>query len=151
MKTIKSLIIIKEKEKMKKFNWLMAAVVALSLMGCDGGSEYTRQGKKLASQLDKSVEKQDTAAALAADEAIREAEKQILELNDSAAIADFREALRESRQRNAAYLTSIRVKNGIEKEAAVDVVKEDVMKGNISIEAVTASIDSVLAQEGKKN
>lgn len=136
---------------MKKFNWLMATVVALSLMGCDSGSEYTRQGKKLASQLDKSVEKQDTAAALAADDAIREAEKQILELNDSAAIADFREALRESRQRNAAYLTSIRVKNGIEKEAAVDVVKEDVMKGNISIEAVTASIDSVLAQEGKKN
>lgn len=136
---------------MKKFNWLMAAFVALSLMGCDGSSQYTRQGKKLALQLDESVEKQDTAAALAAERAIREAEKQITELNDTAAIADFLDAVRESRQRNAAYLTSVKVKNGVDKDAAVNEVKEEVLKGNLSIEAVTASIDSILAQEGQNN
>jgi hypothetical protein len=101
----------------------------------------------MAAQLDQAVEKQDKDAALAVDKAIREAEQEIMALNDSAAIADFREALRESRQRNTPFLTKTKVESGVDREEAVKEVTQDVMNGDVNIQAVTASIDSLLKVE----
>ena len=63
---------------MKKLFIMVAVAVALSLTGCDGGNQKASKGAQLAEQLDKAVEMQDTAAALAAEKAIREAEKEIM-------------------------------------------------------------------------
>ena len=134
---------------MKRFFILVAAVAALSLIGCTE-SDYAKRGKEMAAQLDQAVEKQDKDAALAVDKAIREAEQEIMALNDSAAIADFREALRESRQRNTPFLIKIKVESGVDREEAVKEVTQDVMNGDVNIQAVTASIDSLLKVEEQK-
>lgn len=131
---------------MKRFFILVAAVAALTLVGCTE-SDYAKRGKEMAAQLDQAVEKQDKDAALAVDKAIREAEQEIMALNDSAAIADFREALRESRQRNTPFLTKFKVESGVDREEAVKEVTQDVMNGDVDIQAVTASIDSLLKVE----
>ena len=131
--------------RMKKMILTVAAVVALSLMGCQGGdSQSTIKGRELAQQLDQAVEKQDTAAALAAEKAIREAEAEIIATNDTAAIADFRKAVVDSRQRHAPYLTAIKIKNGVSNEKAVEEVTKDVLNGDVSVRALAASMDSAL-------
>ena len=119
--------------RMKKMILSVAAVVALSLMGCQGSasdSQYTIKGRELSQQLDQAVEKQDTAAALAAEKAIRD--------------ADFRKAVVDSRQRHAPYLTAIKVKNGVSNEKAVEEVTKDVLNGDVSVRALAASMDSAL-------
>ena len=135
---------------MKKFNFLMAAVVALSLISCDAKSKYAAKGQELAQQLDQSVEQQDTAAALAAEREIHDLEQKVLATGDSAAIASFREAIKESMQRNAPFLTVSKVRNNVDPDSAVNDVVQEVMKGNANIQAVTASIDSVLQAENEK-
>ena len=135
---------------MKKILFLMAAVVALSLVSCDANSNYAAKGQELAQQLDQSVEQQDTAAALAAEREIHELEQKVLATGDSAAIASFREAIRESMQRNAPFLTVTKVQNNVDPDSAVNDVVQEVMKGNANIQAVTASIDSVLKAESEK-
>lgn len=133
--------------RMKKMILSVAAVVALSLMGCQGStsdSQYTIKGRELSQQLDQAVEKQDTAAALAAEKAIRDAEAEIIATNDTAAIADFRKAVVDSRQRHAPYLTAIKVKNGVSNEKAVEEVTKDVLNGDVSVRALAASMDSAL-------
>lgn len=135
---------------MKKFFILMAAVVALSLIGCDANSKYAAKGQELAKKLDQSVEQQDTAAALAAEREIHELEQEVLATGDSAAIASFREAIKESMQRNAPFLTVTKVENNVDPDSAVNDVVKEVMKGNANIQAVTASIDSVLNAENEK-
>lgn len=129
---------------MKKMILLVAAVMALSLVGCQGDSEYTVKGREMAQQLDQAVEKQDTAAALAAEKAIRDAEAEIIALNDTAAISDFRRAVADSRERNTPYLTAIKIENGATNEKAVEEVTQDALKGNVGIGTVTAAIDSAL-------
>ena len=57
------------------------------------------------------------------------------------------EALRESRQRNTPFLTKIKVESGVDREEAVKEVTQDVMNGDVDIQAVTASIDSLLKVE----
>ena len=86
----------------------------------------------------------DTAAALAAEKAIRDAEAEIIATNDTAAIADFRKAVVDSRQRHAPYLTAIKVKNGVSNEKAVEEVTKDVLNGDVSVRALAASMDSAL-------
>ena len=135
---------------MKKFNFLMAAVVALSLISCDANSKYAAKGQELAQKLDQSVEQQDTAAALAAEREIHDLEQKVLATGDSAAIASFREAIKASVQRNAPFLTVSKVKNNVDPDSAVNDVVQEVMKGNANIQAVTASIDSVLQAENEK-
>ena len=134
---------------MKKMILLVAAAVALSLVGCQGDSEYTIKGREMAKQLDQAVEKQDTAAALAAEKAIRDAEAEIIATNDTAAIGDFHRAVADSRKRNTPYLTAIKIENGASNEKAVEEVQQDVLKGNVDIATMTAAIDSALKVNNK--
>ena len=138
------------KNKMKKYMILLAAAFMLSLVGCDSASKYTEKGQKLAQELDQSVEKQDTAAALAAERAIRQTEKEVIATGDSVAIANFQKAVKESKERNAPYLTALKVKNGMNPDEAVGEVIGDVMNGQTNISTVTTSIDSVLLSKKKK-
>lgn len=131
----------------KKFLFmLMGIAITVSLFSCES-NQYKARGEKLAKQLDEQVELQDTAAVLATDQAIHDAEQEILALNDSAAIADFQAALKETRQRHIAYITSLKVKNGQNSDDAVKDVVNDVMNGDMDINAVTNAIDKVLEEK----
>lgn len=134
---------------MKKLFIVMAAVVTLSLVSCEN-NDYKSKGEQLAKRLDELCQKQDTSAVLELDESIRNIEKEIADKGDSAAIADFREALKDARARNAGYITRIKVQNGIDAEKAIQGVMNDVLEGDMDINAVSSSIDSLLELQ-KKN
>ena len=56
--------------------------------------------------------------------------------------------LKESRERNAPYITSLKVQGGQDKKEAIEDVMKDALEGGVGIDAVTKSVDKVL--EGKK-
>ena len=128
---------------------MMTAVMALSLVSCQSGNDYKAKGEQLAKQLDQLCESQDSAAVLAFVDSIRAMEQDIIATGDSAAIADFRQALKESRERNAPYISVLKVKKGIDKEAVVKEATEDVLNGDMNIHALTESIDEMLKEEKK--
>ena len=128
---------------------MMTAVMALSLVSCQSGNDYKAKGEQMAKQLDQLCESQDSAAVLAFVDSIRAMEQDIIATGDSAAIADFRQALKESRERNAPYISVLKVKKGIDKEAVVKEATEDVLNGNMNIQALTESIDEMLKEEKK--
>ena len=128
---------------------MMTAVMALSLVSCESGNDYKAKGEQMAKQLDQLCESQDSAAVLAFVDSIRAMEQDIIATGDSAAIADFRQALKESRERNAPYISVLKVKKGIDKEAVVKEATEDVLNGNMNIQALTESIDEMLKEEKK--
>lgn len=128
---------------------MMTAVMALSLVSCQSGNDYKAKGEQLAKQLDQLCESQDSAAVLAFVDSIRAMEQDIIATGDSAAIADFRQALKESRERNAPYISVLKVKKGIDKEAVVKEATEDVLNGDMNIQALTESIDEMLKEEKK--
>ena len=136
---------------MKKFSFLMAAVVAMSFMSCTESNKYLDQAQDMAEQLNECVEKQDTASVLALDQSIHELEEEVVAAGDSATIAGFREALKEARLQAAPLITVAKIKSGVDKEEAVqDLVDEALKGGNMSIKAITSSIDAALEEEGKK-
>ena len=128
---------------------MMTAVMALSFVSCQSGNDYKAKGEQLAKQLDQLCESQDSAAVLAFVDSIRAMEQDIIATGDSAAIADFRQALKESRERNAPYISVLKVKKGIDKEAVVKEATEDVLNGDMNIQALTESIDEMLKEEKK--
>ena len=135
---------------MKKFLYLTAAVVALSFMSCTESNKYLDQAQDLAKQLNEGIEKQDTAAVLALDKSIQELEDSVVATGDSAIIADFREAVKESRLQAAPMITVAKIKSGVDKEEAVQQLVDEALEGGMSIGAITSSIDAALQEEGKK-
>ena len=137
-------------DKMKKF-LLMAAVVILSMTSCENSAnkDYKAQGEKLASRLDQLCEQQDDKAVIALEDSIKAMEEEILATGDSAAIADFREALKDARSRSAAFVTGAKVKQGVSNDEAVKSVVESALKGDVDIKAVTSSIDKALEASSK--
>jgi hypothetical protein len=136
---------------MKKFFLMMTAVLALSLVSCNGNKDYKAEGQELSKQLDEVVEKNDTAAALTTDESIREMEQEIVALGDSAALADFRAAMKDSRIRNAAFVTVGKIRNGMDKNEALNELVQDALDEDIDVNAITAAVNAILAAEMKQN
>lgn len=132
---------------MKKFFLMMTVALALSLVGCNGSKDYKAEGEEMSKQLDQVVEQNDTAAALDADENIRKMEEEIIATGDSAALADFRAAMKESRVRNAAFVTLSKIHNGMDKEEALKELLKDAMNDDVNITAVTSAINAVLVSE----
>lgn len=128
---------------------MLTAVMALSLISCDSSSKYKAEGEAMAKQLDQLCEQQDSAAVLALHDSIRAMEQKIIATGDSAAVEDFRQALKESRERNAAYISVLKVKKGVDKEEVVKEMTEDVMNGDMNINSMTESIDKMLQEEKK--
>ena len=116
---------------------MMTAVMALSLVSCDNSNAYKAKGEQMAKQLDQLCEQRDSVAVLALDDSIRAQ-------GDSVAIAAFREALKESRERNAPYISTLKVSKGMSDEEVAKEIINDVMEGDMSINAVTESIDEML-------
>ncbi len=130
---------------------MMTAVLALSLVSCNGNKDYKAEGQELSKQLDEVVEKNDTAAALTTDESIREMEQEIVALGDSAALADFRAAMKDSRIRNAAFVTVGKIRNGMDKNEALNELVQDALDEDIDVNAITAAVNAILAAEMKQN
>ncbi len=136
---------------MKKFFLMMTAALALSLVSCNGNKDYKAEGQELSKQLDEVVEKNDTAAALTTDESIREMEQEIVALGDSAALADFRAAMKDSRIRNAAFVTVGKIRNGMDKNEVLNELVQDALDEDIDVNAITAAVNAILAAEMKQN
>ena len=134
---------------MKKLFLVMAAIVALSLVSCNK-NDYKTKGEQMAKQLDELCQQQDTAAVLELEKGIRDLEKEIAATGDSTAIADFRAALKDARQRNAGYITKLKVQSGADKEETVKEVVNDALEGNVDIQAVSSSIDSLLQVQSEQ-
>lgn len=130
---------------------MMTAALALSLVSCNGNKDYKAEGQELSKQLDEVVEKNDTAAALTTDESIREMEQEIVALGDSAALADFRAAMKDSRIRNAAFITVGKIRNGMDKNEALNELVQDALDEDIDVNAITAAVNAILAAEMKQN
>lgn len=137
---------------MKKYFLFLAVAAALSLTGCnnsDNNKDYKAEAQELSKQLDEKVETQDTAGIIAADEAIRKAEADIIASGDTAALAQFREAMKDARVRNATSVTLTKIHNGMDKDKAVKQLMQDALVGNLNISDVTRTLDAVLQAEQK--
>lgn len=128
---------------------MIMAVMALFLVSCDNGEAYRVKGEQMAKQLDQLCEQHDSAAVLALDDSIRAQEEAIIAKGDSVAIAAFRQALKESRIRNAPYITTLKIKQGASKEQVTQEIIDDAMSGDVDIHAVTESIDEMLKVKDK--
>ena len=140
---------------MKKFFLMMTAALALSLVSCNGNKDYKTEGQELSQQLDKVVEKNDTAATLQTDEQIRKMEQDIIASGDTAALGAFREAMKDARVRNAAFVVLSKIHNGMDREEAMKELIQDALSGDVNIQAVTSAIDVLLkadqANKGKES
>ena len=133
---------------MKKILLTLVALMAFSLVSCD--VDYKAKGEKYAKQLDELCEKQDSVAVLELDKAIRETEEKIIEDGSLVEVAEFRAALKGARERNAAYISSLKIQQGVDKDSVIQEVIGDVMQGDMGIEAVTNSVDAALEAKKKK-
>ncbi len=133
---------------MKKVLLMVAAVIVLSLTSCQ--KDYKLKGEEMAKQLDELCQQQDSAAVLMLDEKIHAMETELENAGDSAAIVDFRAALKDARQRNAAYISSLKFGSGVPKDSVAADVINDALSGDIDINAVTKSVDAMLQKEKKE-
>ena len=134
---------------MKNLLLTIAAVVALTLTSCQGETDYKAKGAEMARQLNELCDKQDEQAVLALDKSISDEEEAIAAHGDSAAIADFKGALRESKQRNLPYITALKVKKGAKKEDVMKTVQQQAMNRDIDMDALSATVNKVLEAENE--
>lgn len=128
---------------MKKILLIMTAVVAVSLMGCDNIVNYKAEGEKMAKELDRLCELKDSAAVIAFDDSIHAVEARIMANGDTVAIKQFQKALEDARNRNAAYIATLKVNRGTTKEDVVEEMSQDVLNGSMDIGAITGAIDEM--------
>ena len=94
-------------------------------------------------------QKKDSAAVLQLDQTIREQEEKILALGDSTAIKEFRDALKDARERNTAYITTLKMNQGLNKDTVLNEVVDDALQGEMGIGAVTNSVDAAVETKKK--
>ena len=128
---------------MKKFLFIVTAIVAVSLVGCESKSSYTAEGERLAKELDRLVELQDTAALLALNDSIMNLEAQIQAKNDTLALSQFRKALSEARQRTVPFIATVKMDQGENKDEVVKEMTQEALNGSIDIATITSAIDEM--------
>ena len=131
----------------------MAAVMAISLVGCVGNesklkAKYQAMGEDYATRLDDLCKKQDAAAVIALDDSIRIVEQEVAATGDTAAIAAYRMALKDARQRNDAYVAKVKVDNGKDRDEVLQDVISDGINNDVDITTVTRSIQAVGVEKG---
>lgn len=134
---------------MKIFLLTIAVLAALALTSCQGETDYKAKGAEMARQLNELCDKQDEQAVLALDKSISDEEAALAARGDSAAIADFKEALKESKKRNVPYISALKVKNGASKENVMKSVQQQAMNGDIDMDAMTAAVNKMLEAESE--
>lgn len=129
---------------------MVAVIVAVTMAGCQK-TDYKLQGEQMAKQLDELCQKNNADAVLALNDSILSIQQELEASGDTANVALFRDAVKESRERNAPYIAVQRLKQGVPGDTIVNQVRDEVMNGNMSIDAVTAVIDALLqsSQETK--
>lgn len=131
---------------MKKLLLMVAAIVALSLVGCKPEAkkvDYKAEGARYAAQLDSLCQKQDTVAVRNLVDSIRVIEEQIAQKATAQEVNDFNEALMEARHNAAVLTATAQVQHGTEKKEAVQQVINQALNGEVSIKTVTTTIDAV--------
>ena len=129
---------------------MVAAIVALTMVSCQQ-TDYKHKGEEMAKQLDELCQQQKAEAALAMDDSIQTMQQELEAAGDTAGIKLFREGLKDTRERNAPYVAVQRVKQGVPADTVVNQMKNEVMNGNMSIDAVTAVIDALLQENHPKD
>lgn len=129
---------------------MVAVIVVMTMTGCQK-TDYKLQGEQMAKQLDELSQQKNGDAVLALEDSILSIQQQLVASGDTANVALFREAVKESRERNAPFIAVQRLKQGVPGDTIVNQVRDEVMNGNMSIDAVTAVIDAMLqsSQETK--
>lgn len=134
---------------MRKILLIVAAVVAVFLVGCTETVDYKAKSEQLAKHVEELCQQQaDTAAVIAVMDSIQALEENVVATGDSALIADYNAVKKTAYNHYAVYVASLKLKNGIDRQEVIDDVTNDVLTGKASISAVTAAIDS--ANNAKK-
>lgn len=128
---------------MKKFLLLIAVVAALSLTGCQSNTDYKAKGAEMAQQLDELCNKQDAQAALEMDKTINAEIEAIAAKGDTAAMTDFKEAIKDAKRRNTPYISAVKVQNGADKNAVVKELQQEAISGELSMDDLTSSINAI--------
>ena len=132
---------------MKKSFLTMLAIVALLLVSCVKESQYKIEGERMANRLDELCQSQDAAGAIAMDDSIRAYEAEIVAAGDSAGVAEFRDAVRESVRRNAPIIAGMKVEAGSTTEEAVKPLIDDALNGDGDITTITKSINQAIRKD----
>ena len=140
---------------MKKILLMVTALVALSLVSCDNSNKskvavYKAKAEQLAARMDELCNQQDTLAILAMEDSIRAFEQEVENTGDIEALDSVRLALKETRQRNSAYITTLKIDDGMDREKAVQDVINDALYGDVGITTVTETIHAAYNKEEKK-
>lgn len=137
-------------ELMKKFLFVIAAAVAVSVVSCDKVN-YKAMGEEYANKLEQLCEKNDTAGVVALDDSIRAIDADLVAQGDTAHLNAFRSGLRDVRDKVAPFITISKIESGVSKDDAVQEVINDVLDGSGGdVSTVTRSIQAALEQEKKK-
>lgn len=128
---------------MKKFLLLIAVVATLSLTGCQSNTDYKAKGAEMAQQLDELCSKQDAQAALEMEKTINDEIEAIAAMGDTAAMADFKEAIKDAKRRNTPYISAVKVQNGADRNAVVKELQQEALSGELSMDDLTSSINAI--------
>lgn len=135
---------------MKKILLAVMAIAALTACVNSETTDYKAKGEALAKQLAELCEKQDTAAVLELEQTIRTQEQAIVAAGDSVGIVDFRNALKEARQKSAPFITVVKMESGTAKDEAIQEVVNDALEGSVDIDAVASSVDAALKKQAEQ-
>ncbi len=135
---------------MKKILLAVMAIAALTACVNSEKTDYKAKGKALAKQLTELCDKQDTAAVLELEQTIRTQEEAIVAAGDSVGIVDFRNALKEARQKSAPFITVVKMESGKAKDEAIQEVVNDALEGSVDIDAVSSSVDAALKKQAEQ-
>ena len=119
----------------------------LALTSCQSETDYKAKGAEMARQLDELCDKQDGEAALALEKQIEAEEAAIVANGDSAAIVDFKEAVKESKERNTPFISAAKIKSGVSKEDVAKELEQAALNLEINMDILTASINAILEAE----
>ena len=119
----------------------------LALTSCQSETDYKAKGAEMARQLNELCNKQDGEAALAMEKQIEAEEAAIVAKGDSAAIVDFKEAVKDSKERNTPFISAAKIKSGVSKEDVAKDLEQAALYGEINMDILTASIDAILEAE----
>ena len=132
---------------MKKLFLVIAALAMLALTSCQSETDYKAKGAEMARQLDELCNKQDGEAALALEKQMAEEEAAIVAKGDSAAIVDFKEAVKESKERNTPFISAAKIKSGVSKEDVAKELGQAALNREINMDVLSASINAMVKAE----
>lgn len=141
---------------MKKILWIVTAVVVLTLVGCNGNesklkAKYQALGQDYAARLDDACQRQDVATVLAVEDSIRLIEQEVVQTEDTAAIAAYRAAIKDALKRNDEYVAKVKVDNGKDREETLQQVVNDGLNNDVDITTVTRSIQATGVKKSDRN